>query len=287
MQMFKLLSNFKFLKFFHADNGAGTGITPVADGPTGSGSKEDMIDFLNVEDDEPEIIELDEDKTPVGDKGKPKSPKKEKDKEEIPSDDLDDKDEDEVEIEDDLEEIEKELSGPTDDQLELIAPVRRKEILAKYPQLFKDFPYLERAYYREQAYTELFSTIADAKTAQGKSDTLDRFETELIGKGETLNVLKAVKEESPKAFNRIVDNYLQTLATVDERAYHHVLGNTIKHTIISMVKEGERSNNDALRAAAQVLNQFVFGSSDFSPPTKLSKDDVEDNTKNNEVNRRE
>ena len=38
-----------------------------------------------------------------------------------------------------------------------MTPVRRKEILAKYPKLFKDFPYLEKAYYREQQFTEVLS----------------------------------------------------------------------------------------------------------------------------------
>src|SRR6187399_1594582 len=77
---------------------------------------------------------------------------------------------------DELKEIEEELDGPKEEDLELMTPVRRREILAKYPKLFKDFPYLEKAYYREQQFTEVYPTIQDARAAHEKSQILDRVE---------------------------------------------------------------------------------------------------------------
>src|SRR5215831_19879700 len=64
--------------------------------------------------------------------------------------------EEELEPKDELAELEEELTGPKEENLELVTPVRRGEILAKYPNVFKDFPYLEKAYYREQQFTETF-----------------------------------------------------------------------------------------------------------------------------------
>lgn len=181
---------------------------------------------------------------------------------------------DEEEEDSDLKEIEEELEGPTEEQLELVTPVRRKEILTKYPNLFKDFPYLERAYYREQQFTEHFPTIQDAKEASEKAQALDRFEVEVMS-GNLSTIMKAMKQESPKGFNKLVDNYLVTLADVDEKAYNHLLGNITKHTIIAMAREGKESDNKVLLSAAQILNQFVFGNSKFTPPTNLSKEDDE------------
>ena len=254
--------------------------------PSGSGGnlpgqgKEDVIEFLGGDDEPTDVIDITDkpkDKSLPKDKDKPEPKAEPKDEEEDEDDDDDD--------DDDLKDIEDELEGPTDEQLELTTPVRRKEILAKYPTLFKDFPYLEKAYYREQQFTELLPTIDDAKEAVAARETLGNFEKDLVA-GNTETVLKSIKETSPNSFLKIVDDYLPTLARVDERAYYHVLSNLTKHTIHSMVQEARRSNNEVLQSAAAILNQFVFGSADFKPPTNLAKDGP-DETGDKKINERE
>lgn len=250
-----------------------TGVeTPIV---PGSMDHEEVIDFLG-QDDDKDTIDLEEPKP------KPTKVPDGKSKE----DEGEDEETEETEEIDDLAELEQELNPPTDEQLELVTPVRRREILAKYPQLFKDFPYLEKAYYREQQFTELLPTIDDARAAVEARNVLDRFEIDVM-KGNTETILKAVKADSPKGFAKLVDNYLPTLAKVDEQAYFHVLGNVTKHTIVAMVREARVSGNEALQSAAQLLNQFVFGSSDFKPPTNLAKDESEDTGKNKELEQRE
>jgi hypothetical protein len=191
--------------------------------------------------------------------------------EETPEPEVESEPEDEIELPKDEEEEVEELPKE-DDQLELTTPVRRKEILQKYPNLFKDFPYLEKAYYREQQFTEVLPTIEDAKIAVEKAETLDNFEKDLMT-GSTETILKSVKEGSQEAFNKLVDNYLPTLAKVDPQAFQHVVGNVTKHTIMAMFREGQESSNEALKNAALVLNQFVFGTSNFTAPAPLAKPD--------------
>ena len=239
-----------------------TGVATPA-GPS-TESHEDVIDFL-AEDEGEDKIELDD---------KPKS-KAAKLPTETEGEGEGEGEAGEQKVEDELLELEQELEGPGEEELELVTPVRRKEILAKYPTLFKDFPYLEKAYYREQKFTELLPTIDDAKAAVEAKQTLDRMEADVMT-GNTELILKAVKEQSPQGFAKIVDDYLPTLAKVDEKAYYHVLGNITKHTIVAMVREGRRSGNEALQSAATILNQFVFGTSDFQPPQRLSKPLPED-----------
>jgi hypothetical protein len=250
----------------------------------GGTSKEDMIDFLNADDEEE--LEIEDSKS--SDKStEEKTKESPKIKDDSDNDENETDEEDETDEEgDDLEDLEQELEGPTDEQLELVTPVRRKEILAKYPSLFKEFPYLEKAYYREQQFTELLPTIEDAKQAVAKAETLDKYEQELMD-GNIETALKAMKSESPKAFNKLVDNYLQTLGTIDEKAYHHVLGNITKHTIMAMVQEAKRSNSDALQSAAQILNQFIFGTSDFIPPSQLASHTREDDGREKEIQNKE
>lgn len=263
-----------FLRFsneFHSpDTPTGGGTSAQSSASTLPEGKEDTIDFLaEDEPSEPEKLDL--------------TPKTKSTKDEL--DEKDEKDETD-ESEDELKELEEELAGPKEEKLELVTPVRRKEILAKYPNLFKDFPYLENAYYREQQFTEILGTIEDARTAASKADILDRFEAEILG-GSTENVLKAVKNENPEGFNKLVDDYLPTLARVDENAYMHLLGNITKHTIVAMVKEARSSGNDVLQNAAAILNQFVFGTTNFTPAKNLSKQNPQEQAQNEQVNQRE
>lgn len=256
-------------------------LSPDAPIPTGGGGntvntggmgKEDIIKFLG--DDEPDpndkkdIIDLepkdkDKDKDKDDDDKLPKGKNKDEEKD-------DDKEEDDEE-EDELEDIVGDLEEPDEEKLALVTPVRRKEILAKYPKIFKDFPYLETAYYREQQFTKYFPTMDDAKSAVDAVETWQTLEKDLAA-GKTEGIINSVKAANPKAFNKLVDDYLPTLARIDPKAYGHVLGNVIKHTIHQMVSEAKRSDNKALNSAAQLLNQFVFMSSEYTPPTNLSSD---------------
>src|SRR5262245_34112750 len=195
-----------FNNLFSPNDSTGTSTalgTPTSTGGGGKtfgqgkvGGVEDTIEFLNQEDESPDkkdVIDLTPKKT--------KEPVPEE-QEETP--------EEEPEETDELDEIEQELEGPPEDKLELVTPVRRKEILAKYPNLFKDFPQLENSYYRDQQFTEMFGTVKDAQAVAEKAETLDKFEGEILD-GNIRNVLKAVKEESPNSFLKVVDDWMTTL----------------------------------------------------------------------------
>jgi hypothetical protein len=237
------------------------------DAGSGSGdlSLEETVNLLAEDDesDDKETIELP--------KKEVKTEKKEEEEdEEDPEEDREDDNEEEEE--DELDELVEEIEEPDDEDLELTTPVPRREILAKYPQLFKEFPYLEKAYYREQQFTQIFPSIDDAKEAQAKSGTLDGLERELAD-GNIKNVLSAVKDVNKNAFNKLTDDYLMTLREVDPSAWNHVVGNLIKDTIVAMVQEASGSQNDSLKAAAALLNQFVFGTTEFEAAKKLHKEE--------------
>lgn len=241
-----------FSKFFSPDD------TPGVSGATDEGKE--TFELLNEEESQ-ETLDL-------------TTPKKTgvKDEEDTEKEDEETKEGTEEGEIDELKEIEEELEGPKEEDLELTTPVRRREILAKYPQIFKDFPYLEKAYYRDQQFTELLPTIQDAKLAVEKARILDSVESQVMS-GDISQVLLAAKADNSEAFNKIADNYLPTLQRVDSQAYYHVLGNVIKDTIITMVREGRALGEQGapLEAAANVLNQFVFGSQKFTPPRPLSR----------------
>jgi hypothetical protein len=225
-------------------------------GGDGANDNLETLELLNVEDEPEETLDITPAKKESGEIGEATEDSEESDEAEI----------------DELKEIEEELEGPKEEDLELTTPVRRKEILKKYPTLFKDFPYLEKAYYREQQFTEVFPTINDAKVAVEKARILDGVEGQIMS-GDISTLLTAAKTESQEAFYKIADNYLPALRKVDQQAYYHVLGNVIKDTIVTMVKEGRALGEQGapLTSAANILNQFVFGSQTFTPPQNLAR----------------
>jgi hypothetical protein len=227
--------------------------------------KDGILDILNDESEKGEIIPLEDADRDDSDKSD-KSDKKDK------KDDKSDKEnKDENEEDKDLKELEEDLEEPDEDKLELVTPVRRREILNKYPNVFKDFPYLEKAYYREQQFTEYFPTIEDAKQASEATKILTNFEAE-ISQGNTEKLLLGLKEENPKGFNKLVDNYLGTLLKTDKDAYTHVVGNLTKNTVRGMIQTARSENNEALEIAANLLYKWAFNTSKWEEPANLSND---------------
>lgn len=243
-----------FTPFYAPDDLGGT-IT--ADKP--NLSKEDIVDLLNTDDEPTEEIELDLNKKSKKEKEKPEA---------------EDENESETEAEDEsdeLDEIENELEEPENDDLELVQMPRRSEILKEFPTIFKKFPELEKSFYREREFTRLYPTIDDAREAAEKSQLLDKFDKELRS-GNTQELFKTLKSEDREGFNRLVDNYLDSLGKTDQQALIHVVGNVGKNIIRKMVADAAESDNDALKNAAAILNQYMFGTTKWTPPGKLAKD---------------
>lgn len=240
---------------------------------------DDINDLFKTLDSEPEKKEIKEPKT------------KEKEVEDKEDNDRDERSE-ELELKEPEEDIEKLDLNKEDEELNINAPPRKKEILKEYPELFKKFPFLEKMMYRDREYTELFGSFDDAKEIAEqlgnakeiaeKSEIFNQFESQLLA-GNTEEILKNVKAEDERAFNIIVDDYLPTLAKVDKDAYYHVVGNLNKRLIMEMFQEANDTNNDDLKQAALLVNQFIFGTAKFTAPTLRVDKTKETATEQSEV----
>ena len=226
-------------------------------------SKSELIDFLNDESDVKETIALPDDEETTGDDKKADKVVKSADSEKE-----DESEEKEIKLVD--EEDEEEEPKFDENELEIIAPARRKDILKKYPNLFKEFPHLEKAYYRDQQYNELFSTPEEARETLQAAKQLEQHQSTLL-KGNTQQILRAVKDSNPDSFAKIVDGYLTTLKDVDERAFYHVIGNLTKSTVAAMAQEAQRTQNEDLLTAARLFYQFMTGTTNFENPKPYGK----------------
>lgn len=188
-------------------------------------------------------------------------------KKEKKDDDSSDKEEKEEQEEIKIEEEKQ----PEEEELEEVITLRRKDILAAYPELFKKFPDLERAFFREQKFTEIFPTLKDAQEASDRIKNFTTFESDLLS-GNPTSLLTEVKSTDENAFIGIAEQFLPTLAKVDQNVYHSILGNIFKSAVVSMMQEAQSSQNETLNNAALILNQYLFGTAKVEAPKTLQKE---------------
>lgn len=260
-------------------------ITPAAK------TADDIVDLLNA-DDEPETPEgKTKPEEKEGEKGKSKE-KESKDKGtkedefELVDDEDEDKD-DKPELEDeDLEEEEKPFDEPEIDLADSHGGF--KALKAKYPEIEKEFPFLRKLVFRDRAYTELFGSLDDAKEASERLKTFSEIEHGLLS-GDVSDVLKSVKENDPKAYDKIIDTYVDQLSKVDKEAYYEVQSRVVKKLIYEMFNEGKTKENEDLQQAAIFINQFMGWGNSYTPPKNRAaeSEEVSDEKKQLEKDRAE
>lgn len=200
--------------------------------------------------------------------------------------------EDKEDGKEDDEKIELKDEEVTDDKLEFSDLPSRKEILKAFPDLYKKFPALESAVYREQQYSEVFPNIQDAKTAKDNSDNYEKFEASLLD-GNIGEVLKSVKEADSGAFEKLTEQFLFTLHNVDQTAYAGVVTHVIKDAAITMYQAGVKlgdQQGENLKLAAQILHQHLLGDSKitaYNPKHKINSAENKTNPDEERLNKRE
>lgn len=152
---------------------------------------------------------------------------------------------------------------------------KRSDVVKKYPTLFKEFPGLEKKIYKTEKYEEIFPTLKDANEARERAETLENAESLLVA-GDTTDILKSLRNQDEEAFKRVVDNFLPTVEQLDRTVYLQLMGNTGRFFIKNMLAEAQRFGQQteqykALVGSAQILNQFLFGNSQFQDIQPISK----------------
>jgi len=203
--------------------------------------------------------------------------------------DDEDSEEDKDEEETDEEESEKEdeededLTDKEENELELAKIPSRKEIKAKFPTLFKEFPQLEQAFYREREYTSLFPSLSDAREAKESIEEYAGFQSELMH-GNIEGVLKSVKSSDPKAFDKIAEGILDAMVRVDANSHLPTTRKITKgvlYQVNQLAKQNIKKNPEDKRAqqleiATELLHDAIFNTVEVGlDPEQIQKEDPE------------
>lgn len=158
---------------------------------------------------------------------------------------------------------EDEDEAPKEEEEDLektVAKTTFKDIKAKYPNLFKDFPDLRNAFFRGQEYSRHFSTVEEAKEAAERLQVFEQLE-ESVMEGNSEFLLKSLPEQE---FKQFTENFLTTLHKTNPPQFFKVIQPVLASAIREAISEGTQSNNKNLAAAGKILSQYFFKS--YNPP---------------------
>jgi hypothetical protein len=165
-------------------------------------------------------------------------------------------------------EEEKSEEEPEPDEAEKLAQGRLtfKEVTTKFPTLFKEFPALRHAFFREQEYSKVFPTVEDAQEAATRAQNYAFLEQDLLA-GEPKNLLTSVAQASPEAFERIVSRLLPTVYEVNKDAFYEMTEPIIKNALQAAYTDGSSAGTQDgknLALAAQYIHRFLFRTADIT-----------------------
>lgn len=182
----------------------------------------------------------------------------------------------EEKTEEEVEDVEKKEKEPEDKTEKLASErLRFKEVTSKYPNLFKDFPQLRHAFFREQEYSGVFPTVEDAKEAAQKAESYTYLEADLL-QGNPQNLLLSVAQANPQAFSSIVEQFLPTVYSMNKDAFYQVTQPILTNALRAAFNEANANGDKNLAVAAQYINRYLFGKVDIDDTRPIRQERAPD-----------
>ena len=129
------------------------------------------------------------------------------------------------------------------------------EIKAEFPDIFKKFPSLKEAFFREVEFTKIFPTIEDAKEAIQENEAFTTLSDSALA-GDPAPLLKSLEETDKKAFETFSMSFLPELVKKNSDLYSQVVTPLFQNLIRSVYAE----KDDNSKNAALVIAEWIFGS---------------------------
>lgn len=130
-----------------------------------------------------------------------------------------------------------------------------KDISTKYPGIFKDFPQIKTALFREEEYTKIFPTVEDAVKAADDYQAYEELSDSVLN-GDASGFIKAL-DKTEETGNFSV-KYLQTLQKQNPDLHYRVLAPYLATAAKSFYNFGVKNNNEDIKNAAEFFAHFLF-----------------------------
>jgi hypothetical protein len=189
----------------------------------------------------------------------------------ILDDDVDDTKEEEQDDEEEDEEKESKEDEEDEEPDEKIGtgygkPTYR-QLVAKYPKIFKDFPGLRNTFFRERDYSKLFPTVEDARESYEQLNRLKAGE-QRISAADPGDFIDLLGEYDVTKQRRFINDFLPALLQKSKPAFQAVTEPVIKHMIRSAYNDAKRNGNNNLMNSALNVHEWMFGDDQVDAPPK-------------------
>ena len=178
--------------------------------------------------------------------------------------------EEEVKEEEQEEEKEEEEEQEEEEEEPKKIPYGRptiREIKAKYPDFFKDFPSLRDAFFREQEYTQLFPTVEDAREAFEDIEAFRNLQDSVLS-GDPKPLLDSIEQADSKALGKFAASFLPSLYKRDTALYTEVVTPLFENMVRSMYQQGMTSGDSDLANAALHASKYLFDTEEVASGKK-------------------
>lgn len=138
-----------------------------------------------------------------------------------------------------------------------------KDIKAKYPKFFEEFPALKEAFFLGKQLTSLFPSYELAQEAKDQLRSFDAIRISSLEEGDPTHLFAALSEASPAGFERMAENILPNLFNHAPQLYLKVTTPLLENLVRSVYKEGMDNDNKNLKAAAQIISKYLWGTLDI------------------------
>lgn len=156
--------------------------------------------------------------------------------------------EEEEEAEEESTEIERDETGrPT-----------VKSIKAKYPNVFKDFPELKRAFFISRKYEEVFADPQQAIEAVEKSKEFDDLESDIVNNGSPRLLIRTLSENNPKALKKFLSNLAGSIREEYEDGYLDLAKPILEELCYTAFQHGNKTGNKNLSISARHIANFIW-----------------------------
>ena len=266
--------------YFHPESGSGG--TGGSDNRGTEGDADILAEGEDSEESDTDDVE-DDDKDDKDDKKRDKKAKPDRERKESDSkDDIgefdeesdDNESEDNSEDEDGEEETDEDEEKEEDDEIEEDKEVENeftvRALKKSYPDIFKKFPEVKDAIFRERMFTKLFGSVDEAEDASNKAQYLDTISQELF-EGKSENLLKSLKKNSEESLRVFASGFLPQLFKTDKDLYHEITDHTLNHVLHVVNNNALKNGNKNLATAVKYISQFLFGEQELPELKQLTK----------------
>lgn len=218
----------------------------------------DDDDILNEDDDkkDKDDVEDDDKVVPDGDKE---------------DEDDDDKEKEDEEDEDDDKKKEDDEEETDEEKAETDRITHASDLKKAYPDIFKKFPDVRAALYRDSRYSEIFADPAEAEVAAQHAASFRGIENELAVQGDPTELLKTLKKNVPEAYEKVVVNTFLYAQENDKEGYIKLAALPIKQLLRRAFKEGKGADGKPgdLGKAALWIHNYFFQNYDLDEKVEL------------------